>query len=95
MKYKVLDKYIKLIESFLKNEINVGEFEQRYLRTFKDEIEELDNKSFIILNNLFESVDCYWHECKPGKETAFEISEKQLRLDARRALQKLYYSKGS
>jgi len=89
MKYKVLDKYISLIESFLKNEINIGEFEQIYLRTFKDETEELDNKSFIVLNDLFESVDCYWHECKPGEETAFEISEEQLRLDAQKALDKL------
>lgn len=95
MKYKVLDKYIKLIESFLKNEINVGEFEQRYLRTFKDETEELGDKPFIILNDLFVSVDCYWYECKPGEETDFEISEEQLRVDAQKAFQKLYFLKRS
>ena len=38
---------------------------------------------------------CYWHECKPGEETDFEISEEQLRVDAQKALQGLYFSKRS
>ncbi|HZG72755.1 MAG TPA: colicin immunity domain-containing protein [Chondromyces sp.] len=70
MKYKVLDKYIKLIEAFLKNEIDVEEFEKIYFETFLNDLDEkeLDEESFTILNNLFESVDCYWHECKPREE---------------------------
>lgn len=44
---------------------------------------------FRILNNVFESVDCYWHECLPGQETAFEISEQKLREEVYQALTKL------
>ncbi|MGG3887557.1 colicin immunity domain-containing protein [Metabacillus fastidiosus] len=91
MKDKVFDKYMKLIESFLKNEINVGEFEKRYLRSFKDETEKLGENLFIILNDLFESVDRYWNECKPGEETDYEISEEQLKVDAEKAFQNLLY----
>lgn len=32
-----------------------------------------------ILNGVFGAVDSYWNECLPGQETAFEISEQQLR----------------
>ncbi|MDN4608790.1 colicin immunity domain-containing protein [Sporosarcina highlanderae] len=39
----------------------------------------MGNTLFEILNGVFESVDCYWHECLPGQETAFEISEQQPR----------------
>ncbi|MEI2354918.1 colicin immunity domain-containing protein [Mesobacillus zeae] len=45
-----------------------------------------------IIRNLkrsFEAVDCYWHECLPGQETAFEISEQQLRKEVNEALVKL------
>ncbi|RJS62450.1 hypothetical protein CJ483_03165 [Bacillus sp. PK3_68] len=93
----MLDKYIKLIESFLKNEIGVAEFEKKYFKTFLNDPDEkeLDEESFTILNDLFESVDCYWHECKPGEETDFEISEEQLRVDTQKALQGLYFLKRS
>ena len=41
---------------------------------------------FEILNGVFEAVDCYWHECLPGQETAFEISEQRLRKAVNEAL---------
>jgi len=30
---------------------------------------------FEIVNAVFETADCYWDECLPGLENAFEISE--------------------
>ena len=44
---------------------------------------------FEILNAVFEAADCYWHECLPGQETTFEISEQQLRKEVMEALSKL------
>jgi hypothetical protein len=49
----------------------------------------MDKKQFEILNGVFEAADCYWHECNPGQETAFEISEQQLRKEVKEALIKL------
>jgi hypothetical protein len=49
----------------------------------------LDEAHFEILNGVFESADCYWHECLPGQETSSEISEQQLRNEINEALIKL------
>jgi hypothetical protein len=82
-------KYKKLMEDFIDEVITVEDFERDYLKTFKNETERMDNTLFEILNGVFEAVDCYWHECLPGQETAFEISEKQLRKEVSEALDKL------
>jgi hypothetical protein len=82
-------KYKRLMEDFINEIITVEDFERDYLRTFKNETERMDNTLFEILNGVFEAVDCYWHECLPGQETAFEISEKQLRKEVSEALVKL------
>ncbi|MGD7054245.1 colicin immunity domain-containing protein [Sutcliffiella horikoshii] len=82
-------KYKKLIEDFIDGVISVEDFERDYLKTFKNETERMDNTLFEILNGVFEAVDCYWHECLPGQETAFEISEQQLRKEVSEALVKL------
>ncbi|WHY84643.1 colicin immunity domain-containing protein [Neobacillus novalis] len=82
-------KYKRLMEDFINEEITVKDFERGYLNTFKNETERMDNTLFEILNGVFEAVDCYWHECLPGEETAFEISEQQLRKEVSEALVKL------
>jgi hypothetical protein len=82
-------KYKKLMEDFINEVITVEDFESDYLNTFKNETERMDNTLFEILNGVFEAVDCYWHECLPGQETAFEISEQQLRIEVSKALVKL------
>lgn len=82
-------KYKKLIEDKIDGVISVEDFERDYLKTFKNETERMDNTLFEILNGVFEAVDCYWHECLPGQETAFEISEQQLRKEVNEALDKL------
>ncbi|OIJ19299.1 hypothetical protein BKP45_14185 [Anaerobacillus alkalidiazotrophicus] len=82
-------KYKRLMQDFINEVITVEDFERDYLNTFKNEIESMDNLLFEILNRVFEAVDCYWHECLPGQETAFEISEQQLRKEVSEALVKL------
>ncbi|MFB7141475.1 colicin immunity domain-containing protein [Gottfriedia sp. NPDC056225] len=75
----IIYKYKKLIEDFLAREITADEFQTRYLETFKETDDKMNIYLFEILNGVFESADCYWHECQPGAETNFEISEEQLR----------------
>ncbi|MCM3711994.1 colicin immunity domain-containing protein [Sporosarcina luteola] len=76
-------RYKRLMEDFVNEIITVEDFERDYLYTFKNETERMGNSLFEILN---EAVDCYWHECLPGQETAFEISEQQLRKEVSDAL---------
>ena len=82
-------KYKALMEDFINNVIAIEEFERDYLSTFKNETVIMGNTVFEILNSVFEAVDCYWHECLPGQETAFEISEQQLKKEVADALAKL------
>jgi hypothetical protein len=83
------NKYKNLMKDFIDEGITVEDFERDYLKTFKNETERMDYTLFEILNRVFEAVDCYWHECLPGQETAFEISEQQLRKEVRDALVKM------
>ncbi|NMH74576.1 hypothetical protein HF078_15930 [Bacillus sp. RO2] len=83
------NKYKKLMKDFIDEVITVEDFERDYLKTLKNETERIDYTLFEILNRVFEAVDCYWHECLPGQETAFEISEQQLRKEVRDALVKM------
>lgn len=82
-------KYKRLMEDFINKLITVEDFERDYLNTFKNETERMDNTLFEILNGVFEAIDCYWYECLPGQEIAFEISEQQLRKEVSEALVKL------
>ncbi|WP_282022710.1 colicin immunity domain-containing protein [Priestia flexa] len=75
----ITGKYRKLIENFLDGNITVDEFQTQYLKKFIEWNDNLGSDLFLILNGVFESTDCYWHECLPGQETSFEISEQQLR----------------
>ena len=82
-------KYKRLIEGFINEVITVEDFERDYLKILKNETERMGSTLFGILNGVFEAVACYWHECLPGQETAFEISEQQLRKEVSEALVKL------
>lgn len=81
--------YVQLIEGFLNGSVSVEAFEERFLSLFKAEPKGLDEPIYEILNKLFTDVDCYSAECLPGAETAWEISEVQLRREAARALEQL------
>ena len=82
----MVDKYNRLMKDFVNEVITVEEFERKFLITFKEETERMGSPLFEILNGVFEAVDCYWHECLPGQETAFEISEQRLRKKVNEAL---------
>ncbi|MGI8382547.1 colicin immunity domain-containing protein [Priestia megaterium] len=85
----LVDKCKQLIEEFLDKKITADEFQDQYIKTFKISNEKLSNELIFILNDLFESADCYWHECLPGQETSFEISEEELRKEVTIGLTKL------
>jgi hypothetical protein len=85
----VVKKYKEIMEQFIDEKMSANEFQTQYLRKFKEWNDRMDKTQFEILNGVFEAADCYWHECLPGQETAFEISEQQLRKDVNEALIKL------
>lgn len=85
----LLDICKQLITDFLDNKITADEFQDQYIKTFKESNEKLNSELFLILNDIFESADCYWHECFPGQETSFEISEQALRKEVKIGLTKL------
>jgi hypothetical protein len=82
-------KYRKLIEAFLEENITADEFQDQYLRKFLKWNDDLEDELFLILNDVFESADCYCKECLPGQEDGFEISEQQLRKEVHEALVRL------
>jgi Bacterial self-protective colicin-like immunity len=49
----------------------------------------MDAQVFRILEKLFSDIDSYSPECQEGTETAFEISEPELRRQAAKALSDL------
>ena len=56
MKIK-LDIYINLIRDYLNNKISARHFEYMYLKLFKEEIEEMTDQEYTILNNIFFIID--------------------------------------
>lgn len=82
-------KYKNLIVDFLVEKMSADEFQTQYLRKFKEWDDRMGETLFEILNGVFESANCYWHECLSGQETSFEISEQQLRYEVNEALIKL------
>ncbi|MCT4478264.1 colicin immunity domain-containing protein [Peribacillus frigoritolerans] len=84
-----VNKYKHIMVDFLEGKISADEFQTRYMKNFIKWNDKFDETYFEILNGVFESADCYWHECLPGQETSFEISEQQLRIEINEALIKL------
>ncbi|MFC5589239.1 colicin immunity domain-containing protein [Sporosarcina soli] len=84
-----VNKYKKLMVDFLEEKLSADEFQTQYFKVFKESDDIMAKPLFEILNGVFESADCYWHDCLPGQETTFEISEQQLRKEINEALIKL------
>ncbi|PKH10660.1 colicin immunity domain-containing protein [Planomicrobium sp. MB-3u-38] len=82
-------KYKDLMVKFLTGELSADEFQTVYMKKFIEWEDRMTEAQFEILNAVFEAADCYWHECLPGQETPFEISEQQLRKEITEALFKL------
>lgn len=85
----IVNKFVELMDNFIERRMSANDFQAQYLKMFKESDARLDSTLFGILNDVFEAVDCYWHECPPGQETAFEISEQQLRTEINESLVKL------
>lgn len=83
------DKYKDLMMKFLTDKLSADEFQTVYMKRFIECDDRMTEAQFEILNAVFETADCYWHECLPGQETTFEISEQQLRKEVTEALRKL------
>ncbi|MGG4265318.1 colicin immunity domain-containing protein [Peribacillus simplex] len=76
----------QMILDLLDEKMTANEFKTCYLENFKKwNGVDVDEKSFELLNGVFESADCYY----PDYEEPFEISEQQLRLEVRDAFIKL------
>lgn len=84
-----VNKYKQMMVDFLEEKMSADEFQTQYLQKFIEWDDRMDEILFEILNAVFESADCYWHECLPGQETSFEISEQQLRNEVNEELIKL------
>lgn len=82
-------KYKDLMVKFLTGELSADEFQTVYMKKFIEWDDRMTEAQFEILNAVFEAADCYWHECLPGQETPFEISEQQLRKEITEALFRL------
>jgi hypothetical protein len=85
----IVYKYKEIIEDFLNGKISADEFQTHYLKNFKEWNDKMDWDLSKILNRVFEAADCYSHDCFPGQETVFEISEQQLRREVAEALVEL------
>ena len=83
------DPYEILIEAFLAKRLTAGEFETCFLHAFKNEPEGMSQERFHILDGLFGALDAYSPDCQAGTESAFEISESELRVQAAKTLEKL------
>ncbi|MGH2351044.1 MAG: colicin immunity domain-containing protein [Chloroflexota bacterium] len=86
---ELIQKYESLIHAFLQGTVSAGEFERRYLATFKAEQAPLSPPVFDVLEQLFSDVDAYSPDCRPGEESEFVISESHLRRAAAAALAEL------
>ncbi len=64
----VLAKYKCLIYRFINHEISAPDFEDSYLKMFKNETETLGQEVFDILQGLFRSVDGYVADPELRKE---------------------------
>ena len=81
------DSYEPLIEHFIGGLITLREFENRYLRLFKEDTRNFSDAEYDLLNRLFTDLDAYCPH--PGLRGEDDISDEQLVTRARSALQRL------
>ena len=82
-----LNKYIKIMESYLQKEIDVLEFEKNFLTYFKEEKFIFSTNNFWLLNDLFSDVDAFCYDEKLRGE--YDIGEEELFLRVRQTLKEL------
>ena len=84
------DEYLSLITSYIDGRIDAKSFSRMYLEKFKNEISELPEDSFEILDRLFGDVDSYTDdEDLSASMPSFYLSAEQLKEQAAMAAAEL------
>jgi hypothetical protein len=73
---QILSKYIDLIDGFVSGFVTASEFENRYLKMFKNETYHFEETIFFKLDELFAVADAYCPD--ETIRDAFDTSEEQL-----------------
>jgi len=81
--------YTKLLKNFVSKKISANEFEQQFLQLFKVEENFSSKKEFEVLDKLFGDVDAYCSDPDLIEDPEFDITEEELRLSAKQALEEL------
>jgi Bacterial self-protective colicin-like immunity len=85
----IAQRYKTLIEDYLNNAVDADELTARFYDYFYGEDEGLDKELFLILNDIFESLDCYMPGTLPEQETDTRINETTLRKELGEELRRL------
>ena len=88
-----LSEYIELIKLFANRALSGSEFEQRYLRMFKEDPTIRPEVEYEVLNRLFSDVDVF--SAEPELRSKDGLDEEQLRSAAESALAALGVQPGS
>ena len=88
-----LSEYIELIKLFANRALSASEFEQRYLRMFKEDSTIRPEVEYEVLNGLFSDVDAFSAESELRSKDG--LNEEQLRSAAESALATLRAQPGS
>lgn len=87
---EIARKYFELVSKFVSHRVSASDFEEHFTAEFLNEPGEvMSDTLYLILEDLFEHVDCFCYELLPEEETAWEISEPTLRKQANETLQYL------
>ncbi len=81
-----MSKYLRLLKEVIGNEISIESFEKEFLFRFKNET-LLDNREYVILDELFGEVDCFCAD--PDLFEEGDIDESSLRKAIYMAIEKL------
>lgn len=84
-----MNRYTRLLKDFVSKKISALEFEQNFLQLFKAETSFFSKKEFQILDKLFGDVDAYCSDPDLIEDPEFDLTEEELRLSAKEALDKL------
>ena len=81
--------YQQLLNAYLSNEIDLNQLEELFDNYFRSR-GEIDHSLFLILNDIFESLDCCYEPFPSlGEKTHFRISEATLRTELLEAVAKI------
>jgi|LZQP01.1.fsa_nt_gb hypothetical protein len=86
----VKDDYVRIMQDFLQQIMPASEFVTRYLAMFKNEIRDLDEDEFEILDEVFGDVDSYTIDADLlAEDPCFYLNDRQLREKVAVAIKKL------